>query len=56
MFAEILRAWSVVPAISAAIWHSGFVVGMYGWDLGRKVFILHYISEIQERKRSNYSP
>jgi hypothetical protein len=50
MFTDILRLWSVIPAIAAALWHSGFDSQMYGWDLGKKIFILHYTSAIQERK------
>jgi len=55
MFTEILKLWPVVPAFSAALWHSGFVVAMYGWDLGKKVFVLHYKAVIQERKIGTYS-
>lgn len=55
MFKEILRLWSFVPAFTAAVWHSGFIGGMYGWDLGRKVFVLHFTAVIQERNSNNYS-
>lgn len=55
MFADMLRIWSVVPAISVALWHSGFLFGMYGWDLGKKVFILHYTAVIRERNSDQYS-
>jgi hypothetical protein len=55
MFTDILRFWSVVPAAATALWHSGFGAGMYGWDLGKKIFVLHYTSAMQERKY-NSSP
>ena len=51
MFTDLSRVWLVVPSISAALWHSGFVFGMYGWDLGKKVFMLHYMAVLQERKK-----
>ncbi len=47
MFQEVLRIWSFVPGIATAIWYGGFNAARYGWSLGRKTFLLHYLQHVK---------
>jgi len=55
MFVEIFRAWSMVLAMSVIIWHSGNITRRYGWNMGKRAFLLQYCS-ILKNPKSDYYP
>ena len=55
MFTEIIKAWSNVPGITAALWYSGLVAKRHGWSMGRKAFLLHYFSATKSPKLRHYA-
>jgi hypothetical protein len=55
MFTEIIKAWSTVPGITAALWNSGFVAKRHGWSMARKAFLLHYFSATKNPKLKHYA-
>ena len=55
MFTEIIKAWSNLPGITAALWYSGFVAKRYGWSMARKAFLLHYFSATKSPILEHYT-
>lgn len=55
MFTEIIKAWSTVPGITAALWNSGIVAKKHGWSRARKAFLLHYFSATKSPKLKHYA-
>lgn len=55
MVTEIIKVWSTVPCIAAALWYSGFVTKRYGWSMGRKAFLLHYFTATKSPKLEHYT-
>ncbi len=54
MFIEVFRAWSMVLAMSVAIWHSASIARRYGWNMGKNAFSLQYCSILRIPKSDNY--
>lgn len=55
MFSEVFKAWSTLPGITVACWYGGSVAKKYGWSMGKKAFLLHYLAARKSPKLRQYA-
>jgi len=50
MFIEIFKIWSMLLAMSVGLWHGGNITRRFGWNMGKKAFLLQYCSLLKNHK------